>query len=216
MRKLYRDFFYVPKHGKVKDKVMLVRMATTVSIVIFCLIAMSLSAYAYFSCNVTSALNTIKAADFYTEVMVRIAEADGTEVEEGNIKPITSDNKNFKIEGLETDKWYTVVIEPSTKNTTQTGFIVVSADNCNTIYHTQQLGIDENVQDGKTNRISFKLKLTDTANVILKSHWGTSSSYSDLKKTNQNDAYYITQDEEIILVIDNTELNQNADKTEKD
>ena len=201
MRNLYRELFYVPKHGKVNDKVMLVRIAIFITIIVTCLIAMSFTAYAYFSYNVTSASNTIKAADFFTDVTVQITEANGAEVVDCNITPITSDNKNFKIEGLEVGKWYIVTIEPSTLNTSNTGFIIVSADNCKTIYHTQQLGIDENVQNGETTKICFKLKLTDTANVFLKSHWGTSSFYSKFKTNGKDDEQYITQNEEITMTI---------------
>ena len=51
MKKLYNEFFYVPKYGKVKEKVMLMRTALTVVIMVVCLFAMSLTAYAYFSHN---------------------------------------------------------------------------------------------------------------------------------------------------------------------
>ena len=204
MRKLYRELFYVPKHGKVNDKVMLGRIVITITIIVTCLVAMSFTAYAYFSYNVTSVSNTIKAAEFYTDVTVHIAEMDGTEIEDSNITLITSDNKNFKIEGLAVGKWYSITIVPSTINTAQTGFIVVSADNCKTTYHTQQLGVDEKVQGGKTAKICFQLKLTDTANVFLKSHWGTSSFYSDF----ENNEQYIIQDEEVILTINSAETKQ--------
>ena len=43
-RKLYKDFFYVPKYGKVREKVMIVQVAMSVSIIVMCLAAMSLSA----------------------------------------------------------------------------------------------------------------------------------------------------------------------------
>ena len=90
MRKLYRELFYVPKHGKVNDKVMLGRIVITITIIVTCLVAMSFTAYAYFSYNVTSVSNTIKAAEFYTDVTVHIAETDGTEIEDSNITLIIS------------------------------------------------------------------------------------------------------------------------------
>lgn len=70
MRKLYNEFFYIPKHGKVREKVMLTRIAMTVTIVIMCLAAMSITAYAYFSYNITSASNTIQAANFEAQITV--------------------------------------------------------------------------------------------------------------------------------------------------
>ena len=97
MRELYNEFFYIPKHGKIREKVMLTRIVSTIAIVIMCLAAMSITAYAYFSYNITSGSNTIKAASFYTDVTVQITDADGNAVENSKITPITSDNKKFRM-----------------------------------------------------------------------------------------------------------------------
>lgn len=201
MRKLYNEFFYIPKHGKIREKVMLARVASIVAIMVACLVAMSITAYAYFSYNVTSGSNTIKAANFETDVTVRIIDADGKAVENSNITPLTSDNKNFTIEGLEVGKWYEVKVERTTNCTAQTGFIVVSAKGCEVTYHTQQLGVDKNVADGKTPEIRFKLMITDATNVILESHWGTSSYYPAYQIESENDGRYITLDEEIKMIV---------------
>ena len=74
MRKFYNEFFYIPKHGKIREKVMLTRIAMTVTIVIMCLAAMSITAYAYFSYNITSASNKIQAANFETNVNIQITD----------------------------------------------------------------------------------------------------------------------------------------------
>ena len=201
MRELYNEFFYIPKHGKIREKVMLTRIAMTIAIVIMCLAAMSITAYAYFSYNVTSGSNIVKAASFVTDVTVQITDADGVAVENSNITPITSDNKNFVVRGLEVGEWYTVTVEPSSRNTAQTGFIIVSAKGCETTYHTQQLGVDENVEGGKTPQIIFYLMITDTTDVILESHWGTSSYYPAYHIENVDDERYITLKEEIKMIV---------------
>ena len=59
MKKLYDEFFRVSNDEKVKDKVMLARTALTAVIMAICLIAMSFSAFAYFSHDSKSAGNTI-------------------------------------------------------------------------------------------------------------------------------------------------------------
>ena len=108
MRKLYREFFYIPKYGKIREKVMLTRIAMTVAIVIMCLAAMSITAYAYFSYNITSGSNTIKAASFYTDVTVQITAEDGTVVE--TITTNTSDHKSHSAE-LSANKTYTITVK---------------------------------------------------------------------------------------------------------
>ncbi len=188
MRKLFNEFFYIPKYGKVREKVMLTRLTMMITIVIVCLAAMSITAYAYFSYNVTSGLNTIKSANFETSISIQITDSDGKAVD--TPKPITTNYKLYKIADLKVGEWYTVTVTPTERSTAKTGFIIVTATGCNEIYHTQQLGIDENVPGGKTPEIKFQLMITDTTDVVLEAHWGTSSYYPKFKDT--DDDHYIT------------------------
>ena len=201
MRKLFNEFFYIPKYGKVREKVMLTRLTMTITIVIVCLAAMSITAYAYFSYNVTSGLNTIKSANFETSVSIQITDADGKAVD--TPKPITTNYKLYKIADLKVGEWYTVTVTPTERSTAKTGFIIVTATGCNEIYHTQQLGIDENVPGGKTPEIKFQLMITDITDVVLEAHWGTSSYYPKFKDT--DDEHYITykdgQMEKVKLIV---------------
>ena len=202
MRKLFNEFFYIPQHGKVREKVMLIRLASLITIVILCLAAMSITAYAYFSYNVTSGSNIIRSATFKTEVQVQITDSNGKAVENSKITPITSDNKKFRIEGLEVGKWYQFTITKNeVRNTAQTGFIIVSAEGCPVTYHTQQLGVDKSVPGEYTPAIIFKLMITDATDVILESHWGTSSCYSEYQIGSVDDERYIILNEEIKMIV---------------
>ena len=201
MKKLFNEFFYIPKYGKVREKVMLAHLASTITIVALCLVAMSIIAYAYFSSDVTSGTNIIRSATFKTEVQVQILDSNGKTVGT-DINPITSNHQSFKIEGLAVGKTYTVRIVPIKNDTTaKTGFVIVTADKCSETYYTQQLGKDEKVEDGETTELSFKLVITDSTTVYLEAHWGTSSYYADFQ--NKAKELYITQDETITLRIDN-------------
>lgn len=195
MRKLYNEFFYIPKHGKIREKVMLTRIAMTITIMVICLAAMSLTAYAYFLHNVTSGSNTIKAASFYTDVTVQITAEDGTVVE--TITTNTSDHKSHSAE-LSANKTYTITVKHNDRSTAQTGFVIVTAEGCETKYHTQQLGRDG---DGNTYTITFKLTPGANTIVTFRSHWGTSSFYSDFKEIGENDERYIIDGEEIKLIV---------------
>ena len=195
MRKLYNEFFYIPKHGKIREKVMLARVAMTIAIMVVCLAAMSITAYAYFSHNVTSGSNTIKAASFYTDVTVQITAEDGTVVE--TITTNTSDHKSHNA-SLEANKSYTITVKHNERSTAQTGFVIVTAEGCETRYYTQQLGRDGN---GNTYTITFKLTPGANTVVTFRSHWGTSSLYSDFKEIGENDERYIIDGEEIKLTV---------------
>ena len=73
MRELYEEYFSIPKEGKIREKVMLVRAAVTMAVILFCLAAMSFSAFAYFSHGVVSGISVIKAARFEADVSVQAA-----------------------------------------------------------------------------------------------------------------------------------------------
>lgn len=195
MRKLYNEFFYIPKHGKVREKVMLTRIAMTVTIVIMCLAAMSITAYAYFSYNITSGSNIIKSASFYTDVTVQITAEDGTAGD--TITTNTSDHKSHSAE-LSANKTYTITVKHNDRSTAQTGFVIVTAEGCETRYHTQQLG-----RDGNGNTYTITFKLTPGANTIVtfRSHWGTSSFYSDFKEIGENDERYIIDGDAVKLIV---------------
>ncbi len=193
MRKLFNEFFYIPKHGKVREKVMLTRLTMTITIVIMCLAAMSITAYAYFSYNVTSGSNIIKAANFCTDVTVQITDANGNEVE-----VITSDYVSHLAKGLEANKTYFITLKHTERSTSQTGFVIVTATDCDTRYHTQQLGRDG---DGKTLTITFTITPGATTDVTFYSHWGTSSFYPDYEDIGENDERYIIQGENIQMTV---------------
>lgn len=213
MRKLYNEFFYIPKHGKVREKVMLTRIAMTVTIVIMCLAAMSITAYAYFSYNITSGSNIIKSASFYTDVTVQITAEDGTAGD--TITTNTSDHKSHRAE-LSANKTYTITVKHNDRSTAQTGFVIVTAEGCETRYHTQQLG-----RDGNGNTYTITFKLTPGANTIVtfRSHWGTSTYYGYAGDSDNNIEEYILDGEDIELVISGSKPNkvssQSEDTTDK-
>lgn len=213
MRKLYNEFFYIPKHGKVREKVMLTRIAMTVTIVIMCLAAMSITAYAYFSYNITSGSNIIKSASFYTDVTVQITAEDGTA--EDTITTNTSDHKSHSAE-LSANKTYTITVKHNDRSTAQTGFVIVTAEGCETKYHTQQLGRDG---DGNTYTITFKLTPGANTVVTFRSHWGTSTYYGYAGDSDNNIEEYILDGEDIELVISGSKPNkvssQSEDTTDK-
>ena len=198
MRKLYNEFFNVSKHGKISEKAMLTRVVTTITVVVMCLIAMSVTAYAYFSYNITSDSHVIKAAHFETDITVRYTDSvTGSVVEQ---KPITSNYQNHRI-ALEAGKTYEIEINRTARTTAKTGFVVISANGCADTYHTQQLGVDTGAPGGETETIIFKLAVTASTEVYFKAHWGTSSYYDEYKLNGSADELYITQDKAITMTI---------------
>ena len=184
MRKLFNEFFYIPKHGKVREKVMLTRIAMTITIVFMCLAAMSITAYAYFSYNVTSGSSIIKTANFEASVSISITENDSSTTIE-----VTKHKNASYTANLKAGKVYIITLDESDGSTAKTGFCIVSAIGCPDIYHSQQIGADAAVDGEFTDKVTFQLKVTADTTITFVSHWGTSSYYGENNKlyiTNEN------------------------------
>ena len=120
MKKLFHEFFHIPKDGTIQDKVMLTRVVMSIATVMLCLVAMSATAYAYFAYNITSDYNMIQAATFKADISVTITDANNKAVD---AKVITSNYQTHRVEGLEVGKYYTVTIVPTKQSTAKTRVI---------------------------------------------------------------------------------------------
>ena len=134
MKTILKELFYVPKHAKVSDKTMLTKVIISVIIIICCLATMSLSAYAFFSYEVTSVSNVIKSAKY--NISITVYDSFNEQIE------VISDGLFAYKVSLNANKEYTVKIKAY--GTAQTGFCIVTASGCENIYHTRQLGVTQN------------------------------------------------------------------------
>ena len=205
MVNLFRKFFYVPQYGKIDDKVMVTRVITSVVTVILCLAAMGFSAYAYFSHDLTSATNTLKGAKFDAKVQMQLNDANGETV------TVVTSNYKTHIAELKAGQTYFITAQHTSASTAKTGFLIVTAENCNTRYHTVQLGKDG---AGLTETITFCLTPTADTKVTFLAHWGTSSYYG-YATDNEN---YIQSGESVTMHIGTsvTQASEGADATTPD
>lgn len=203
MRAFYDEYFYIPKHGKIREKVMMLRVALTVIFMVACLAAMSFMAYAYFSSDVSTGVNDIKAASFDLSVSV----TNST----NNTVPVKSvDDKTYTYE-LEAGE-YKINLKPADSSTTKNGFCVITVaaigetatDETPIVYHTQQLGADGRAEGGKRDSIAFTLTLGKKATVKFLAHWGTSSYYS----YENNSPFYINDAVSVFTVNNGNNANK--------
>ena len=169
MRKLYNEFFYIPKHGKIREKVMLTRIAMTITIMVICLAAMSITAYAYFLHNVTSGSNTIQAANFEANVLITITNSNN------DLVAVTKDGK-VQTTTLDVGEYTVLLTKDKGTSTATTGFCIITIGD--TDYFTQQIGNDvgRGITDGSAS-VEFTLKVSSATKIEILSHWGTSKYY---------------------------------------
>ena len=166
MRNWYETHFYVAKHAKVRENVLLSRLISTVTVILFCLFSISFAAVAYFSHTVSSERQLLQSANFETIVSITDSHAQPIEV-------VTS---NYKLHHavLHPDVTYTITVRPTERSSAQTGFCVLTAENASLRYHTQQLGVDG---DTVTDHLTLYVRVSAETKLVLLSHWGTSSYY---------------------------------------
>lgn len=196
MRKLYNEFFYIPKHGKIREKVMYTRVVMTVVIMVMCLAAISFTAYAYFSCNITSGSNIIKAATYDLDWKITVKASD--EGEQDQISVFTEqDTVVIKPEKLPQN--YVVTITLGENCTATTGFCVMQVDyedeaTKDVRYHTVQIGEDVNVGENGRQEYTLYIQLNQAASITFSRHWGTSSCYPEFQET-ADGAFYLADGE---------------------
>lgn len=186
MRKLYNEYFYIPKGGKIREKVLLARVATTIVIVVLCLAAMGFTAYAYFSDSLTSGSSKVAAANFNVEIEM--------EAEDGSSVEIPLSGKAYKA-SLEANKTYKVTLKISENSKASTGFVVITAENCDDKYYTTRLCRDE---DGKPLPLTFELTASGATTVSFLVNWGT-PSYCDEDTVQE---YLVKDESKVELTID--------------
>lgn len=159
MRELYDEFFRVPKQGKIREKVMLVRTAVMVCIILACLAGMGFSAYAFFSRDIRTAVSTVQAANFDLDISITNEQGE----------PVAADVDG--IYNLAVGR-YTVLLKKS--GTASTGFCVIERSDNDIIYHTAQLGVSGNEN---VSQINFTFVIGNEVSFKFTPHWGTSSYY---------------------------------------
>jgi len=195
MKKIYDEYLYVPEEGKVREKTFLARITLSVVIMVLCLGAMGFTAYAFFTCNITSGTTTIQSARYDLDVEVK----DVTPVEQSQAavpaaetEPVTivpNEEGYFVFENKSTteneevkDKTYEFVLKKPDEATASVGFgkfeIItdVNEDGSRQLYYTTPIGTY--VKDGKTvENKEYKLQLLVPANKTVKvkviAEWGT-------------------------------------------
>ena len=186
MKKSFNEFFHLSQQEKICEKAMLVRAAASVLIIVICLAVMGTSAYAYFTCNVTSNSNVLKAATF--EVQVKVTDQNGADL------PVSG--RNELAVSLKAGETYTVEIERV--GDAKTGFVIIKAEGCNMVYYTCQLGKGT---EGNISDITFTLMPTFDTTVTFDRSWGTSSYFADYVNNGINKEEYIIDNESIKMIV---------------
>lgn len=181
MRNLYNEYFRIPTHGKIRDKVFSARITLAVCISLFLMSVAGLSAYAYFSSNTQVSISSITAAQYDLEYSV---------TDESDSPIIPQSNSNYL---LGTGAYSVSITSRDIEYNAKTGFCIVDIDGEK--YYTAQIGTDVNTETGQRETLTFNLDLVvpedSEIEVFFAAHWGTSSNYGYISDQSTNDSYIV-------------------------
>ena len=182
MRKFYKEYLYIPKNGKIRDKVFSARITLAVCISLFLMSVAGLSAYAYFSSNTQVSISSITAAQYDLEYSV---------TDENDSPKTPQSNGNYL---LGTGTYSVSITSKDIEYNAKTGFCIVDIDGEK--YYTAQIGTDVNTETGQRETLTFNLVVPEDSEieVIFAAHWGTSSNYDYISNQPENDNYIVDGD----------------------
>lgn len=161
---------------KVSEKNLLTRGLVTLTVVILCLAAMTLTAFAYYSLDIVSGSNKIRAAFFDVDVVI----------DNGNITVIPGANKTYSA-SLPAGT-HSINVSHSPGSTANNGFVMV--ETTEGVYYTRQL-----TKSDHTDSLAFTIETNAEMLVKFSACWGTSiyhNTQADIYITENNNAVKIT------------------------
>ena len=69
MRAFYKKLFDIKDNDRISDKQMLMRVITTISVIVVCLVAMSVVAYSYYNLSIQTGSSTVSLNRFSRELI---------------------------------------------------------------------------------------------------------------------------------------------------
>lgn len=167
MKAMLKSFFNAEKEEKISDKAFISRITVSVVLIVICLIAMSISAYAYFAYNVSSQNNVIRSASY------DLAVTPPEDME-------TSKTYELKNE-TSVDKEYIFSISTKeTKTTASVGYckiIINTNTNDAQVFYTKPIWLSEDLANGKpaTRTVKIIVPAGKTVQVSFVAEWGSCS-----------------------------------------
>ncbi|MBO5913211.1 MAG: hypothetical protein J6Q76_07055 [Clostridia bacterium] len=187
MKSFFVNYIKIPKYGTVREKVFMTRISLGLTFIIFCMAALTYSAYAYFSHSVTSDTYKITPASYSLNYTVYVGDkrpnGELNFVEEAQtVRPSDLDG-TYRLEpGV-----YTIeMIKPDTA-TASTGFCRIEICDINgnkVTYYTEQIGKVSATESVITRHILVEIK-DHAAFVKLAASWGTCARVEQIISNSQ-------------------------------
>ena len=176
--KIYREFFYVPKHAKVSKRVLKTRTTLSLLTILACCIIFCSTTFAWFTSNQHTAVSPITAASYSLTIVI-----DGTTIG-------TSDNKSSISYTcpLAAEDRHTVTFAPT--GTAQTGYCVINAGGktCSIVQ----------IHAGESLSLTIRAAVGET--ITFSANWGEYQNSVAAYSVREGDGYHVFENGDCIEV----------------
>ena len=200
LKKWIVDLFYIPKYEKVSDKSFSRILLSSIFGAFICVFCLAGLTWAWFTSSVSSNANTISAAKFDVEIIVK--DNSGTEVTPNSDGSYSLENSS----SLESAK-YSVTVKATGDASTGYCKIVLNGQ----VYHSIQLFPAGG--EGKPQTVSFTVNVSSACTLTITPQWG---SYTGNKSVSEGSELTVSAENSVsnqqnLLLVENTETS--ADTT---
>lgn len=176
--KIYREFFYIPKHAKVPEKVFRTRIILSTLTMLICCAVFCSGTFAWFTSNQRTEIPPITAASYSLLIAV-----DGTEIGTSN----NENNVSYTCP-LAAEDEHTVTF--TSAGTAETGYCVINAGG--KTYSTAQIGKGESM--------TLTIQAAQDEEITFSANWGAPQGGVATISGNAGDSYSIYGDGDCIEV----------------
>lgn len=177
MKKIYRKFFYVPKHAKVSDKVFKSRTILSFLTSFVCFVIFCSTTFAWFNFNRNCDIQPIQTAEVF--LPVRLGEWYATSDSENHVSytcPLAeNDNHNFTITNV---------------GTASTGYCVINAGG--ETFST--------VQIEKGNSLELNIRAAMGTEITFSANWGSYQNATVTYSVSEGNSYPVYGDGDCIII----------------
>lgn len=177
MKKLYKEFFYGPKHAKVSDRVFKTRTILSFLTSFVCFVIFCSTTFAWFNCNRECGIQPIKSAEL--SMRIQSGEWDWITDRENHAAytcPLAEpDNHSFTITNV---------------GTASTGYCVINANG--ETFST--------VQIGKGDSLTLNIQAAIGTEITFSANWGSYQNATATYSVSEGDGYPVYGDGDCIVI----------------
>lgn len=173
MKKVYREYFCIPEHGNIPEKVFYTRFSLSILTVFICLVALCSVSYAWFTETAGTEVAGVNAANYSVSVNRTTGEAQVAALSSDN--QFSGEPNSFSCDGAEEDTYKFRITADNGDDTASTGYCRITVESPEGTEVITQ-GPYYTAQIAKGESIDLNIVAAPGCEITFTPQWGTSTA----------------------------------------